>query len=138
MKILAALDQTTSGQTVLEKAVDMARQQDAQLSILLVAENFSDIGDVFDPGEVNQKLITSAREAGEKYRKAAEALGVSVKVMVESGVSPADVIVKAAETAKADLIVLGRRTKKGLDRFLIGSVASKVVAHAPCSVLVVR
>ena len=138
MKILAALDQTTSGQAVLEKAATMAKQNEAQLEILLVAENFSDIGDVFNAGDANQKLLNNAKNAGENYRKAAEALGVAAKVSVESGVSPADIIVKKAENESFDLIVLGRRAKKGLDRFLIGSVATKVTAYAPCSVLVVK
>ena len=138
MKILAALDQTISAHAVLNKAIETAKQQNATLEIMLVAENFSDIGDVLDPGNVNQRLLEGARKAGEAYKKEAEALGVSALVFVESGVSPADLIVRRAEKEGHDLIVLGHRTKKGLDRFLIGSVASKVVAHAPCSVLVVR
>jgi nucleotide-binding universal stress UspA family protein len=72
------------------------------------------------------------------YAARAKALGIEAKILLEQGVSPADLIVKVAEDQKIDLLVLGSRTKKGLDRFLIGSVASKVVAHAPCSVLVVR
>ena len=138
MKILAALDQTLSGEAVLRKAVKTALQQNAKLEIMVVAENFSDVGDVLDPGDVNEKLLNSARQAAEKYRKLAQTLGVSAKIIVESGVSPADIIVKRAEKENLDLIVLGRRAKKGLDRFLIGSVANKVVAYAPCSVLVVR
>jgi len=54
------------------------------------------------------------------------------------GSSPADSILTFAEKEGVDLIVMGSRAKTGLDRFLIGSVASKVVAHSKCSVLVVR
>lgn len=138
MKILAALDVTGGAISVLDKAINEAKFQNAVLEIVVVAENFSDIGDILDPGDVNDKLLKSAKEAGEKYAAEAKANGISATVTVESGVSPADIIVKAAEKAGADLIVLGRRTKKGLDRFLIGSVATKVVAYAPCSVLVVK
>jgi universal stress protein A len=49
-----------------------------------------------------------------------------------------DVIVKQATTMKADLIVLGTQGRTGLPRALIGSVAERVVRHAPCPVLVVR
>lgn len=51
---------------------------------------------------------------------------------------PVDVIVKHATTMKADLIVLGTQGRTGIPRALIGSVAERVVRHAPCPVLVVR
>jgi nucleotide-binding universal stress UspA family protein len=53
-------------------------------------------------------------------------------------VSAADSIVNNAASKKADLIVIGTKGRTGLKRFLLGSVASGVVAHAKCSVLVVR
>jgi len=43
-----------------------------------------------------------------------------------------------AKSGGFDLIVMGTRGKKGAHTLLIGSVASKVIALAPCSVLVVR
>jgi nucleotide-binding universal stress UspA family protein len=52
--------------------------------------------------------------------------------------SIADAIVNYAEKKKADLIVIGTKGRSGLKRFLLGSVASGVVSHARCSVLVVR
>jgi nucleotide-binding universal stress UspA family protein len=64
--------------------------------------------------------------------------GLTCETRVEVGASPADNIVKYAEETKTDLIVMGHRGLSGLDRFLVGSVAARVVAHAPCSVLVVR
>jgi len=51
---------------------------------------------------------------------------------------PAHEIVQAASDWKADLIVIGSRGRTGLARLLLGSVARKVVAHAPCSVLIKR
>jgi nucleotide-binding universal stress UspA family protein len=58
--------------------------------------------------------------------------------VVEQGISPADNVIDHAEAQQVDLIVTGSRRKTGLDRFLIGSVAARIVSHAPCSVLVVR
>jgi nucleotide-binding universal stress UspA family protein len=48
------------------------------------------------------------------------------------------VIVAAAAQARADLIVMGSEGRTGMSRFLMGSVAEKVVRHARCSVLIVR
>ena len=51
---------------------------------------------------------------------------------------PGHQIAQYAEEAKADLIVLPSHGRSGLQRLLIGSVAERVVRHAPCPVLVVR
>ena len=50
----------------------------------------------------------------------------------------ADAIVAAAEQDDYDLVIVGSRGLGGVTRFLTGSVSSRVVTHAPCSVLVVR
>jgi nucleotide-binding universal stress UspA family protein len=125
---------------ILEKALEQAKQSGGELTIMVVAEDFLDIGDYFQIETVRaaEKFLDAAKAAAADYAARAKAKGVAAEVVVEQGVSPADLIVKAAEDKKIDLLILGSRTKKGLDRFLIGSVASKVVAHAPCSVLVVR
>lgn len=51
--------------------------------------------------------------------------------------SPADAIVEYAEKNGIDLIVIGNKGAERWGCFLIGSVSSKVVSHAPCSVMVV-
>jgi len=139
MKIMAALDLSRNAGKILEKAVEMAKAQKAELSIVTVAEDFSDIGDYFQSaGKVSEKLFEAAKTAASKYAETAKSLGVSAKVWVFQGVSPADLIIQAAEKENCDLIVMGRRAKTGMDRLVIGSVASKVVSHAKCSVLVVH
>ena len=52
--------------------------------------------------------------------------------------NPADEIMKVAAQQHADLIVVGAKGLAGLDRFLLGSVSTRVVQHADCAVLVVR
>lgn len=51
---------------------------------------------------------------------------------------PASEIVRLADEAKADLIVMGTHGRRGITRFLMGSVAEGVMRHAPCPVLTVR
>src|SRR5438046_326022 len=65
------------------------------------------------------------------------ASGVSTTTAVLPGV-PANTIVEAARTERADLIVLGTHGRTGLERVLLGSVAERVVRNAPCAVLTVR
>ena len=138
MEILVALDQTIQAPPMLATAVETAKREGAPLTIHCVAEAFQDFGDYFDAAQLSDKLLEGVKAAAEGYKAQAQKMGVTPKVVVESGVSPADLIVGQAEAIKADLIILGSRGKKGLDTFLIGSVAASVAGHAPCSVLVLR
>lgn len=138
MQILVALDQSQFAATVLEKAIALAKQESANLSIMTVAEDFFDIGDYLDVESLTDKVLAKTKAAAQSYAATAKAAGIDAKVVVEQGVSPADLIIDHAKNKAIDLIVLGHQGKKGLPRFLIGSVAARVVAHAPCSVLVIR
>ncbi|MFQ6113356.1 MAG: universal stress protein, partial [bacterium] len=62
---------------------------------------------------------------------------VPVKVMLRRGV-PFVEIINAARKCKADLIVIATQGRTGLQQMLIGSVAEKVVRHAPCAVLTIK
>ena len=51
---------------------------------------------------------------------------------------PAEVILEEARAVEAQLIVMGARGRSAIARLLLGSVADRVIHHAPCSVLVAR
>jgi nucleotide-binding universal stress UspA family protein len=138
MRILVALDQSQFASTVLGKAITLAKEQSAAMTIMTVAEDFMDVGDYMDTSSVTDKLFAAAKAAAETYAATAKAAGIEAKVLVEQGVSPADLIISQAESQKFDLIVMGHQGKRGLSRYLIGSVAGRVVSHAPCSVLIIR
>ena len=53
-------------------------------------------------------------------------------------VAPADQIIRAADEVEADLIVVGGRGKGAVEAIVLGSVAYRVLHHAPCPVLVTR
>ena len=52
--------------------------------------------------------------------------------------NPADKIMAVASQQHADLIMMGAKGLSDIDRFLLGSVSTRVVQHAHCAVLVVR
>jgi nucleotide-binding universal stress UspA family protein len=52
--------------------------------------------------------------------------------------NPADAIIRVAQEHEVDLIVMGTHGRSGLAHVLLGSVAEKVLRHAPCPVLVTR
>ena len=61
-----------------------------------------------------------------------------VELMIEQHASAAEGICEVAETSGADLVVLSTHGRTGLSHMLIGSVAERVVRHAPCPVLTLR
>lgn len=86
------------------------------------------LGDVFEENErVRQELVALANE---------RASGVDLDVIIHQG-RPADELLAVVESTGADLLVVGHRGHGGARRWM-GSVASDVVHHAPCSVLVAR
>lgn len=61
-----------------------------------------------------------------------------VKAVLIMATSPANAICDFATKEGVDLIVLSTHGRTGLDHLLIGSVAERVVRHAPCPVLTLR
>jgi|WetSurMetagenome_2_1015567.scaffolds.fasta_scaffold1491046_1 nucleotide-binding universal stress UspA family protein len=137
MKIMAAVDLSKQADLVVTEAAKLAKTQNAELVLITVSEDMDDFGEGLGLN-IAEKLAAAARQAGEKAQKKAAELGVSARLIVESGESPSDIIIAKADEEKADLIVLGSSGKKGLKGVLIGSCAAKVAGYAHCSVLVVR
>ena len=119
----------------LQEAINIAKSSGGSLLILSVV----DITDEFEseaPGltdKMTEKLLKSAQKALGK------AVTAKVKAKVEVHVGDAyEMIVEIARKKKADIIVMGSHGRTGLTRLLMGSVTSRVIGHAPCSVIVVK
>ncbi len=63
--------------------------------------------------------------------------GIAAETISRRGSDPVSEIIAAAEESRADVIVMGRRGKRGLMQRMIGDATSKAVGAANCSVLVV-
>ncbi len=137
MKILVAIDISAQSVFVVERALDLIKLFQAECIFYTVAEEILDFGDGIAFGLGEKVRDQSQRNLYVALEKA-QAKGVHATEVLESGSSPADSILNYAEQERVDLIIVGSRAKTGLDRFLIGSVANKVVSHATCSVLVLR
>jgi nucleotide-binding universal stress UspA family protein len=79
----------------------------------------------------------AAREAVERVAAELSGTDAQVDTMVRGG-DPADQIVRAADELEADLVVIGGRGKGAMQAIVLGSVAYRVLHHAPCPVLVTR
>lgn len=139
MKILVALDQSEYSALVLKKALDLAAMEGAELTALTVSSapfNNLYLGEV--SGSFLDKVRAGMEDSVDRIKEQVKAANADVKIVVEESPSAADAIVNYAEKNGIDLIVIGNKGAGAVERFLIGSVSSKVVTHAPCSVLVVK
>lgn len=93
-----------------------------------------------ESARLGQLKASSRSEAAEQLQALSRELvqsGVRIELFLRHGPTT-DIIVAFAVKVKADLIIMGSQGRTGLSRWLIGSVAERVVRHALCPVLVVR
>jgi nucleotide-binding universal stress UspA family protein len=86
-------------------------------------------------------LLNLARRSAKRRLAAALARARRERVRVQAIFAeglPADVILRAARRARADLIVMGTHGRTGVSRVFMGSVAERVVRESRCPVLTVR
>jgi nucleotide-binding universal stress UspA family protein len=96
---------------------------------------YSEAMDAYAYGTAAQRRATEAdcEATAMRLRQA----GLQADAEVREG-DPAHEIVLSARQHGAGLVVVGTRGQTGLRRLILGSVARKVLLHAPCSVLIVR
>jgi len=134
-KLLLATDRSEYSEGAVRESINFAKTCSSRLTILSVLETnpeYETIGSKFFEQEEKEALQNLESV---KARVAKE--GVACDTALLEGGDPAGSIVDFAEEKKVDMIVVGRRGRKGLAKLLIGEVASKVIGHAPCKVLVV-
>ena len=86
---------------------------------------------------IRQQQMSDAEQLTARAGELLAEPGLSVETVVREG-DARSAILDEAESWGADLIVVGSHGRTGLKRLVLGSVAAAVVAHAHCSVEVVR
>lgn len=139
--ILLATDFSKGAGPATELAFEMARKFNAKVTLLHVYSiptYKSAFGDAYSPPlEVVDRIRIDAEHGLEDLRQRAVAEGVHAEPLALEGIA-ADLIVAAAVSHHAGLIVMGTAGRTGVSRFLLGSVAERVVRTAECPVLTVR
>lgn len=122
-KILVASDGSPHSYAAWDEALFIARRVGSGLLAVSVARDK-------DEWETAQAIV-------QRLGREAQYLGVPLETRVLLG-RPYEAIVQAARETGADLIVMGALGLSGLSSLLMGSVTERVIAAAPCAVLVVR
>jgi nucleotide-binding universal stress UspA family protein len=140
--IVAGCDLSAPGDAALERAAAIAAARGA--SLVVVHALADDSPPVHSDNALAAKLgeVSAAVRAAEAVRladklAALQARGVAAELASPVG-PPGEVLALIASERDAELIVVGTHGHTGLARFLLGSVATATLRHAPCDVLVCR
>lgn len=140
-RIIHATDFSPEAAAAEDEAVRLAQALDAELILLHVASETPLYGETtFGMQRVKEVYKAQARWSDDKLDERARriaARGVPTRWRRQVGVAHEE-IVKAARDEKAAYIVLGTHGRGGVERFMLGSVADRVIRTAPCPVVTIR
>ncbi len=141
MKVLVGIDESAYSSAAIRFISEGTWPKATRFIVLSSSPAiFLGAGDAIPPDSLAQVLRQEESRHREIAERAAAGLrdrGLSVEAQVVRG-DARTVLVDAARDEHADLVIVGSHGRTGLKRLFLGSVASYVVAHAPCSVLVVK
>ena len=138
-RVLIPLDGSILAEQALPHAIAQARHFQAELILLRVVEPFTHARgmSLTDLEQIRQQTHIWAREYLERTAADIRQRGVLVQQVTIDG-RPHKRIAEYAEANQVDLIVMSTRGQSGLSRWLMGSVADRVVRGAMVPVLLVR
>ena len=139
-KILVPLDGSELAKTALDQAEKLAKTFDAEIILFQVVPFMP----IYGSPELVTPLIVDEKqkEAAEKYlANLAEELrkkGLKVAAMVRTGQQVAVEIIDFAKETGVDLIIMCTHGRSGISRWVLGSIAHKVLTRAETPILLVR
>jgi universal stress protein A len=142
-RIMHATDFSRASTAPLKRAIAMAKANRAQLIVAHVMTPPSLVlpGEGYISPSLYESLEASTRAQAQKRLGAivagAKKAGARASGLLLEGV-PSERVARAARATKADLLVIGTHGRTGLAKLFLGSVATRILASAPCPVLTVR
>jgi nucleotide-binding universal stress UspA family protein len=133
-KILVAVDGSKYSEVALKTALSIAKTCESELYAIHVIYSNPELMTVVG---FEQQLEEEAEKLLEGVQKKAAKEKVQCETIIKFHEQPYKEIVAAAKAKKINLIVMGTHGRTGLEKMLLGSVAQRVIGHAPCAVLVV-
>ncbi|HYA94577.1 MAG TPA: universal stress protein [Thermodesulfobacteriota bacterium] len=134
-RILVPLDGSECAENVLPMVERLATELKASIALLRVAYAYTFPGT--DPTEAEVKVVREAEEYLRKIEDRLKAKGFKVDSHVRYGHDAEEILDHAAEK-DIDFIAMTTHGRSGVKRFLLGSVAEKLLRHSPKPIFLVR
>ncbi|MBL1320928.1 MAG: universal stress protein [Methylophaga sp.] len=139
--ISVAVDFSPHSELVLERAVELARHYNANLSLVHAIEHFThmhseydSVMSSYDDAEMDQQLYENSVADLDKIANSLDYQNIRHEVLWGS---PKSTILTYAAAQNVDLIVVGSHGRHGFAR-LLGSTSHAIVQNAKCDVIVVK
>ena len=145
--ILVPTDGSPLSDKVIKYAVDFAKDADAKLVALSVAEPYLPLHDGMMPDPLymeewqhlhDEQMFKLAHDYVQRVYDAAHAAGVTCKNTTAINFNTYEEILAAAEKCDCDVIFMASHGRKGLNKLFVGSETQKVLANTKVPVLVLR
>ena len=141
--LLIATDGSDLAERAASQGLELAKILKAKVTAVTVSEPWSAmvIGDAplgFPPADYEKGVVEIATSVLARIAEMAKSAGVDCATVHIKDRFPDEGIVAAARENGCDLIVMASHGRRGLARLLLGSVASRVLAHSPVPVLICR
>lgn len=141
-KILIPVVKSEYNDKIISFAIILAKGSGASITAIHVLDKTAqgDLGDIF-PMKLEEYENTTSKRAEEllmEVQQVIEKQGVKTGIEVIGAKSVAKGIIDYARESGIDVIVIGTKGLTGVEKFLVGSVASAVIDHAHCPVFAIR
>jgi universal stress protein A len=140
MRVLMAIDDSKFSEALCRAMVAQFRPETTEIRVLHVLQPISPSAPPQMAANYAPELEDQDQQAHALVERISQELrskGFQVQAAVEIG-DIREKIIDAADEWPANLIVVGSHGQRGIQRFLLGSVAESIARHARCSVLIVR
>ncbi len=134
-KIVLAVDDSECSVAAVDGAVYFAKQHNGGIQVVS-AVDFADEFFAQVP-EAREQVLGKARTVLDKVKEITAKEGVAAEMTLREG-NPYEVVVEVAEEYDAEAIFMGSHGRKGLKKFIMGSVTEKVIGYAQCPVVVMK
>ncbi|NWF75262.1 MAG: universal stress protein [Nitrospirae bacterium] len=134
-KVLLTTDSSPFSSGAEREAINLAKRFNSELYILSVIETNPEFT-ALAPG-ILEKLEEKTKNLLSKIRQRAEKEGVKSEIVIREAEEPYKIIIDEAQKRKCEIIIMGRRGRTGITRFLMGSVTARTVGLSPLNVLIV-
>ncbi|WP_049972362.1 universal stress protein [Haladaptatus cibarius] len=135
-RILLPTDGSDAADRAIEQALNLAKTYDARLYVISIVDQTAIPPDV-RADILYEELQEDGEQAVDDIEQKASDAGIDVRTSIPQG-TPYRTILDFADDHDVDLIVMGTHGRRGIDRYLLGSVTEKVVRLSERPVLTVR
>lgn len=143
MRVLVGVDDSPHSQAAVEFVKKMIWPEGTRVVVLAAVRPL--VGaylETYVPGpdyavRIEEEQMQYVQGIAARAERGLRSAGLGTEARTVRG-DPREALIETARAERSDLVVVGSHGRSGLSKLFIGSVASHVVTHAPCSVLVVK